>query len=732
MRYYRKMFRTFAGIAVIYTLLLEIVFIGFYWIPSRHVYEDSLEATASQLGEYTDFRLQSLQQMGLMLNMSEYTRKYLSNLLTSYERLKFVNFVSGAYGLIPGSKHAIAITKYTDDYYILNNGTGSFEVFQTAFHTGKEVIDHVIERFNDNRSIPMQVFDAQDRLGRKMYVVARSEWMGHLQPIYIFESFYENQLFHFDALGSGTLAVFYQNELVASAGSMSREQLTAVLDKGLKQSEYTLTTEPSSVSGFRYVYVTKPQEVWTPTLLLIVSSGLIALAASIGLMILITKRMYTPIKGVLRTTGEPLAAEDEFTHIKSTIETLNTDVETMSLSLEKISVLLEYKFLHDLLSGLLPVEKIAEGIRQHQSLQLTSPVAAILFKFEETTSFGEGLAHSATFDSKLRLNAALKELFSHREFCRIVDMNSDMQVLLVSMEESDAIAERLRTAILNVEPAFGLEISAVIGPSERLETVNASYRQVLRIAGTQEYLNFSSKVIAANEIKPTRKDSVYFPLQSEQALINAVIHCKTAVWQSVLEEIIQTNRCERGSDYPQLSMMLDATVNRIIDGSNIGTAELFGSGNMLDLHFRSSESYEDLQRKAYDTFGLLASWFAKEQEKSNTGLAEKMIDYIQRNYNKEISLFDLADYLNLSRNYVSALFKSTTGRNFKDYLSEYRHGEAIRIMEKHPDKKLREVAEMIGCNAEMLSRLFVRYSGMLPSDYQQAQRQMRQQQERRG
>ncbi|MFD2329882.1 helix-turn-helix domain-containing protein [Cohnella sp. GCM10020058] len=730
MRYYRKMFRAFTGIAVIYTLLLETVFIGFYWIPSRHDYDDGLEATASQLGEYTDFRLQSLQQMGLMLNVSEYTKKYLANFLTSYEKLKFVNFVSGAYGLVPGSKHAMAITKYTDDYYILNNSTGSFKVFQEAFYIGNETLEQVIKRFNDNRSVPMQVLDAQDRQGRQMYVVARSEWMGYPQPIYIFTSFYENQLFHIDALGSGTLAVFYRNELVASTGSMNREQLTAVLDKGLKQSGNILTTEPSSVTGFRYVYVTKPQQVWTPTLLLIASSGLIALAASIGLMTLITKRMYTPIKGVLRTTGEPLPVGDEFAHIKSTIETLHTDVETMTLSLEKISASMENKFLHDLLIGLLPAEKIAEGIRQHPNLQPMGPVTAILFKFEETESFGGGFAHSAAFESKLRLDAALAEMFSHCEFCRIVDMNSNTQVLLVSTEESDATAERLRNTILNVEPAFGLEISAVIGPpSERLATVTASYKQALRIADTQEYLNFSSKVIAADEIKPTRKDSVYFPLQSEQALINAVIHCKTSVWQSTLEEIIQTNRCERGSDYPQLSMMLDATVNRIIDGSNIDTASLFGNGNMLELHFRASESYEDLQRKAFDTFGLLASWFAKEQEKSNTGLAEKMIDYVQRNYSKEISLFDLADYLNLSRNYVSALFKSTTGRNFKDYLSEYRHGKAVRIMEEYPEKKLKEVAEMVGCNAEMLSRLFVRYSGMLPSDYQQAQRQMRKERE---
>jgi two-component system response regulator YesN len=94
-----------------------------------------------------------------------------------------------------------------------------------------------------------------------------------------------------------------------------------------------------------------------------------------------------------------------------------------------------------------------------------------------------------------------------------------------------------------------------------------------------------------------------------------------------------------------------------------------------------------------------------------------MLSYIHEHYQEDISLFHLADYLNLSRNYVSTLFKNTVGRNFKDYLGEYRHQIACRIMQEQPHKKIKEVAEMVGCNTEILTRLFTRYSGMAPSDY---------------
>ncbi|GLX67790.1 helix-turn-helix domain-containing protein [Paenibacillus glycanilyticus] len=724
MRYYRKMFRTFTGIAVIYTLLIEIVFLFFYWIPSRHEYETRAEATASQVSEYTDFRLQSLQEIGLMLNVSEYTKKYLGSYLTNYEKLKYYNFITGIYGLTPGSKHAIAITKYDDDYVIMNNSTGNIDAFQNLFYIGDETLDRVIKQFNENRSIPMQVINVQDEQGNEMYVVARCEWIGNPKPIYIFTSYYTNQMFHADALQDGTLAVYYQNELVASSGQLDRTQVLEAVgnrsDSGL-----VFHTEPSTVAGVHYVYLTKPQQIFTPALMMLIGSGLAAMALGIGLMSLITKRMYTPIENVLQTTGESFTAGDEFAHIKSTIETLHIDVETMTQSLEKYNVSLENKFVHDLLIGLIPPEAIAEGLTHYPNLQTEGPFTVILLKFAETDPFEGTMSNSGTYDVKLRLDAALDELFAQQPFYRIVDLNSETQVVIVSAG-GELLPERLRNTIINAEPAYGHEIYAIIGPScDRMEQLFASYRQTVKYADTREYLNYNAKVVEADEAKPVWKGTVYFPLQEEQTLINAIIHCKTTVWQSTITEIIRTNNSERGSNHSQLAVMLDATVNRIVDGSNINAAQLFGSDKVSELHFRASRSYDELERKALDTFGVLASWFAREQEKSNSGLSEKMLAYVHENYQNEISLFDLADYLNLSRNYVSTLFKNSTGRNFKDYLSEYRHKMACGILERHPEKKLREVAEMVGCNADMLSRLFVRYSGMLPSDYQQLARQQK-------
>ncbi len=67
---------------------------------------------------------------------------------------------------------------------------------------------------------------------------------------------------------------------------------------------------------------------------------------------------------------------------------------------------------------------------------------------------------------------------------------------------------------------------------------------------------------------------------------------------------------------------------------------------------------------------------------------------------------------------MSSLFKNAPGRNFKDYVSEYRYQTACMLLMSNPSMRIKDVAERVGCNAGSLSRLFERYAGMTPGAYQ--------------
>ena len=96
-----------------------------------------------------------------------------------------------------------------------------------------------------------------------------------------------------------------------------------------------------------------------------------------------------------------------------------------------------------------------------------------------------------------------------------------------------------------------------------------------------------------------------------------------------------------------------------------------------------------------------------------------MLNYVHNNFAEDISLFTLADYLNVSHPYASKIFKSNTGQNFKDYLADYRLTKAIELMENNPHMKLSDVAKKVGYSGHSFTRVFTKKYGVPPSNYNQ-------------
>ena len=77
----------------------------------------------------------------------------------------------------------------------------------------------------------------------------------------------------------------------------------------------------------------------------------------------------------------------------------------------------------------------------------------------------------------------------------------------------------------------------------------------------------------------------------------------------------------------------------------------------------------------------------------------------------------MADYVGVSRNYFSSVFKEYTDKKYWDYLSEYRIEKAKQLL-KETSKTNYEIAEKIGYKSEYhFSRKFKEIVGMVPKEY---------------
>ncbi|NOU93262.1 helix-turn-helix domain-containing protein [Paenibacillus sp. LMG 31456] len=105
-------------------------------------------------------------------------------------------------------------------------------------------------------------------------------------------------------------------------------------------------------------------------------------------------------------------------------------------------------------------------------------------------------------------------------------------------------------------------------------------------------------------------------------------------------------------------------------------------------------------------------------------LLNKVFQYIESNYVQEVlSLQDVADHVNVSTGYLSAVLKKVGNTSFSDYLLKTRMNKALNLMSRE-DFKSYEIACKIGfSNPKYFSVCFKKYTGLSPSEYRSAKKQ---------
>lgn len=130
------------------------------------------------------------------------------------------------------------------------------------------------------------------------------------------------------------------------------------------------------------------------------------------------------------------------------------------------------------------------------------------------------------------------------------------------------------------------------------------------------------------------------------------------------------------------------------------------------------ESLKDLEEELYCMAVQTREAIQEEKRRSYDKGIQAALEYIAKNYAKNLKLGEVAEYIGMSESYFSRYFKRVMGEGFSEYLNKIRVEKAQELL-KNKRVTMQEAAENVGySNAAYLTQIFKKLTGISPKTYQ--------------
>lgn len=298
--------------------------------------------------------------------------------------------------------------------------------------------------------------------------------------------------------------------------------------------------------------------------------------------------------------------------------------------------------------------------------------------------------------------------------------------IIVNYAENDpaADAEHMDAMCAEIKECIArfTKITVTIGIGSEIEGV-APLKQSFQAAEQavmQRMVQGANRVIRIHDSAAGPQAFNTISLKKEQDLVRRFEQRNEAAALQLLEELFAPFRNATLIDVSQLmklNFQLIMLMFKILKHLSINPEETLGDEFQLYSQVNSNGDIDSVVDWFALKLGVCFELIRSKQENSNSHLIGKAKEYIQRNFNKDITLEGLAEHVHLSPPYLSKLFKEETGENFSAYLLNCRMNAARGLL-KEGNYKAHQVAEMVGFqNEKYFFKVFKKVIGLTPSEY---------------
>ncbi|MGQ8874715.1 helix-turn-helix domain-containing protein [Paenibacillus sp. TSA_86.1] len=456
-------------------------------------------------------------------------------------------------------------------------------------------------------------------------------------------------------------------------------------------------------------------------------------------VVYVTRRNYKPIQQIVtliqtvssqKPTALNYGKENEFRFIHTTLERMINQTKQYQEEHEENLILQKKVFFQELLEGTRDYtgHELSAEMSKFKLPALEHRWAVMVVEMDRYDVFVDEYHQQDQALLKFVLSSILQESARHEGTDVWAEWVSSQRLYAIlwlpETEQSEETEQRLLSGYLDRVGQY-LNFTVTIGVGRvavDIRGLRASLKEAVHALEYKAVLG-TNRIIPCGDV-PSSTNDVYEFLKTISLLVQAM-RLSDDVWEQHFERLFKQIRESVLSRQEIMN-----TVQQLFQHYNREFAELpreyqeswAAIFTPLLPRLEGWETLDDLRELCLEGFRDLAQQMETLQcsRKHRSHILE-IRKYIEEHYNNpDLSLNYLSDLFDINPKYLSKLFKDEIGEKFVDLLISHRIEKAKQLMQQ-TDKAIQEISEEVGyTNYNSFNRAFKNVVGMAPSDYRKA------------
>ena len=350
---------------------------------------------------------------------------------------------------------------------------------------------------------------------------------------------------------------------------------------------------------------------------------------------------------------------------------------------------------------------------ENDDIEENNPIKEGYYKYEK---FQIALIDDIDIEvNKVKLEALVKKRLCNYKDIDIIKLESVILILF-----KDFNINHTNKIIIELKPKLDEKLKEQVfitlgSEVDNINKIKFSYREARQLM-EKRFLFLERGIISREDIKENSNDNLtdfkviiskiysYFDINDIEKL--------NLEFRNIEELFIQRNYLEEQIKVMSIKIFLDLK-QKLINDYDSNEINIISNEEIIE------NIYSKISLKSTIDYLLEKFTYFSEQigTTSSDNIIKRVINYMNKNYYKDLKLEVLAEIFNYNSAYLGKLFKSIVGENFNTYLDKIRIEKAKTLLTE--DKlKVYQVCDKVGYkNIDYFHSKFKKYVGISPLNY---------------